>query len=425
MIERFRKIDSSASGDAMKDGEATFRREHFIPISRHDLSELLPDYCDLDSTLQQQFHEVCLLLDALMHQRYHHRLNRLLQIYAHLDPDHTLIKTSEVSALLRDSLTDQFFEELKFLLEKGNYRRLDEKEIGKAVEAASQLGIRLQVDFDVFNRLEVYARGNANESWTRRSWQKLFRKVDFDVAVFRTLVLVFRLREHARLKNHKENIDFVYIKTFKNIPHSDLDVLLPGTTVKMSLMDRSKIIVPTLSGVAINLFKAWRTFVLVTIFASVYNFIGMLGLIIAIGIYLVKLVFGLIRAQDKYRLNLTQHLYFQNLDNNRGGLFRILSEAEEQEFREVAIAYFYLWQHACDGLTSEGLDQECEAMLRDITSDDVDFEVDDALSKLLDLEIINVDQQGRYRALPPEEAIAKLDQIWDDFAVSSRFAARS
>ena len=39
-------------------------------------------------------------------------------------------------------------------------------------------------------------------------------------------------------------------------------------------------------------------------------------------------------TRDKYRLCLTRNLYYQNLDNNAGVLFRILEEAEEQELRQ-------------------------------------------------------------------------------------------
>ena len=42
----------------------------------------------------------------------------------------------------------------------------------------------------------------------------------------------------------------------------------------------------------------------------------------------------LLRGCRQYQLNLTQSLYYQNIDNNAGALFRLLNEAEEQEFRE-------------------------------------------------------------------------------------------
>lgn len=391
------------------------RREFFIPIRKSDLLELLPEYDALDACDQEQFHQLCSLLDALLRHRYHEQLDLLLNIYDHLDPDYSKLHVSEAADTKRNSLTEPFFAELRSLLKRANYVQLNQEEIENAVEAASQLGVRLQVDFDVFDRLEVYARGHAVEMWTRRSWLSLFRKVEFEVEVFRRLIIAFRLREHPRLKKSKENIGFIYVKTFKNIPYSDLDVLLPGTTVKMSLMDSSRLILPTLSGVAFNLFKAWRTLVLLTVFASVYQFIGWLGLLIAIGAYLVKLVLGYLRTHDKYQLSLTQHLYFQNLDNNRGGLYRILNEAEEQEFRETAIAYFTLWRKGgTAGLTSQQVDEHCEQLIRDLADTDVDFEIDDALEKLSELQIASCDDKQRWTVLEPEAAMQRLDKTWDE-----------
>ena len=404
---------SPFSPDAQPAGNRRTRQEFFIPIRKSDLLELLPEYYALEEHDQEQFHQLCVLLDALLRYLHHEQLDSLLNIYDHLDPDYTKLHVSEDT--LRNSLTDQFFEELRSLQKRANYVQLNQDEIKSAIEAASQLGLRLQVDFDVFDRLEVYARGHAVETWTRRSWLNLFREVQFEVEVFRRLIIAFRLREHPRLKKTKENIGFVYVKTFKNIPFSDLEVLLPGTTVKMSLMDSSRLILPTVTGVAINLFKAWRTVMLITVFASVYKFIGWLGLLLAIGAYLLKLVFGYLRTHDKYQLSLTKHLYFQNLDNNRGGLYRILNEAEEQEFRETAIAYFTLWRKGgADGLTSRQVDRLCEQLVRDVADADIDFEIDDALEKLSELQIASCDEKQRWKVLEPQVAMQRLDKTWDE-----------
>jgi hypothetical protein len=53
----------------------------------------------------------------------------------------------------------------------------------------------------------------------------------------------------------------------------------------------------------------------------------------------MRSVLGYLQTKDKYRLVLTRRLYYQNLDNNAGVFFRVLDEAEEQEFREAILAY--------------------------------------------------------------------------------------
>ena len=388
-------------------------REHYIPVRKSDLVEMLPAYVNAPPKVREEFERVCALMDSLLHFGYHERTNRMAKVYGHLDPDMAVVETSEITSELRDTLSDSFFEELEIVLTGANYRRLQRKDIETSVQMASQLGMHLEVDFDVFENLHIYARGNDTEQWTKQNWLTLYRKQEIEVDIFRRLILAFRLKDHEGL-GEKESPNVIYIKTFKNIPHSDLDVLLPGTTVKMTLLDRGKIIVPSLSSVALNIFKAWRGVMLLTAFASVFALFSWLGLLIAAIVYVVKIFMGLNDTEDKYRLNLTQHLYFQNLDNNSGAMYRILSEAEDQDFREAAVAYFFLWQNESTGLTDEELDSEAEKFLNETLKLSVDFEISDAVRKLEELKIAEKQSDGKWSVLPPEKALKVMDKTWDE-----------
>ena len=79
----------------------------------------------------------------------------------------------------------------------------------------------------------------------------------------------------------------------------------------MTMVDRGKIILPTLSGLAINLYKMFRLIMVVSIFATALNFFGFIGLVIGVGAYVAKGIFTYMQTKDKYLLNLTRHLYFQ------------------------------------------------------------------------------------------------------------------
>ncbi|MCG8583743.1 MAG: DUF3754 domain-containing protein, partial [Pirellulales bacterium] len=129
-----------------------------------------------------------------------------------------------------------------------------------------------------------------------------------------------------------------------------------------------------------------------------------------------KAFFGYLRAKDKYQLSLARSLYYQNLDNNAGVLFRLLDEVEEQEFREAILAYFLLWQRAGnEGWTQQRLDGEAENLLATQLGRDVDFEVDDALAKLVRLKLVATQPGGRYTAIPIQEALRRLDEAWDGY----------
>jgi len=79
--------------------------------------------------------------------------------------------------------------------------------------------------------------------------------------------------------------------------------------------------------------------------------------------YGYKSFYGYQQTRQRYHLTLTQSLYFQNLDNNAGVLFRLLDEAEEQECRESLLAYYFLWRRAGDtGWPAERLEAAGECL---------------------------------------------------------------
>jgi hypothetical protein len=199
-------------------------------------------------------------------------------------------------------------------------------------------------------------------------------------------------------------------------------MLLPGTRVRMSLLDRAKIVMPTVSGLAITTWKIVKG-ALVAAAAGVSGVLMALGLIAGTLGYGVRSLFGYLRTKEKYQLSLTRSLYFQNLDNNAGVLFRLLDEAEEQESREALLAYFFLWRYAPEsGWTSEELDLAIEKFLTEVTRQDIDFEVGDALDKLVRLRIVQTTSGERLRAVPIGQALVALDYAWDNFFQHSRAA---
>jgi hypothetical protein len=226
------------------------------------------------------------------------------------------------------------------------------------------------------------------------------------------LVILFRLKSAEAGAGNPET---VYLKMFKDIPKVDVELLLPATRVKMTLVDHGRIFLPTASGVVITIYKVLRG-ALALAFAGVYGTLAFLGLVGgAIG-YGVKSFLGYVRARDKYRLNLTTNLYYQNLDNNAGVLYRLIDEAEEQECREAILAYFLLWQRAgSTGWTAEHLDRQAERFLHDATGLDVDFEIGDALDKLERLQLVERTGSSTFRATPIGEALVRLDRDWDNF----------
>jgi hypothetical protein len=189
-------------------------------------------------------------------------------------------------------------------------------------------------------------------------------------------------------------------------------MLLPGTRVKLSIVDRGKIVLPTLSGIVLTAWKFLQG-ALTLALSSAYDSIAFLSLVGGTLGYGVRSFCGYLQTKQKYQLNLTQSLYYQNLDNNAGALFRLLNEAEEQEFREAVLAYFFLLTRAgAAGWNREHLDDAIEEFLEEKAKIKVDFEIGDAVDKLVHFQLIEHRGDGLLCAVPLREARAALDRVW-------------
>jgi hypothetical protein len=411
---RVAQPDDAAPTDSQAGDSPRWEREQFIPIRKADLVELLASDSRLAVEHREQFRQLCRLLAATFHYEYHQWLEELKDLYAPFDPDSDTLPMQPIDAQEQTRLGESLFGRFVKLLDRANYRRLSREQIEQAIGVASDWGIRLNVDLESFARLEVFSRGDVVETRTRRRWQNLYRPELVPVPLYQRLVVIFRLRQGNQ---RAPGVDTrrVYIKLFKNIPTQDLDMLLPGTQFKMSLLDRGKILLPTLSGIAIAVTKIVKGALLLT-YASFYGILGLLGLIGGTIGYGVKSFTGYLRTKDKYQLTLTRSLYFQNLDNNAGVIHRLLDEAEEQEFREAILAYALLRRRAGDtGWTEGELDEAAEQFLQERLGFQVDFEVGDALAKLSRLGCASQTPDGRWHAAELADTLISMDRAWDGF----------
>lgn len=407
-----KKSDLPPAADATPHAETPehWAREKFIPVRAADLIQRLSADATLTPAERDLFQQFCRLLMATFHYEYHDHLKELKDLYARFDPDADTIVPESLSPAADQRQADALFERLGWLLERANFERLTAGDIKQALNAASDWGLQLSIDLDMFDRLEVYARGDRMTRKTCRRWRQFYRPQTVEAPIFQRLVVAFRLHSYHTIDGHLDG-QRIHLKIFKNIPKMDMEMLLPGSRVRMSLVDRSKILLPTVSGVAMTGWKLFQGAVVVAV-TGFYGLLTYLGLIAATMGYGVKSFFGYLRTQQKYQLSLTRSLYYQNLDNNAGVLFRLLDEAEEQECREAILAYFFLWHTAKEGWSSARLDAEIEAFLAAMTRASVDFEVTDALAKLKRLGLVEGDDL--LRAAPIEVALERLDRTWDN-----------
>lgn len=384
------------------------RPEAFIPLRKADLGQTLARMPGLDANAAEVFGRFCRLLHVVIHCQLQHTIEELKQAYAPFDPDADTRGGAQLSESQRDGLRAGLFERFQGLLTRANFHRLAESEINQALDDRSHWGLHLTVDFTLFDRLELYYRGDRVGTRYRRRLRNRFRSEAIDVPVYQRLVIIFRLKPGQKYSKLLDTRD-VYIKLFKDIPKLDLDMLLPGTEVKMSLFDRARVMLPTLSGIGIAIYKI--VWVATIALGSSLAFLGLIGGTVGYG---VRSLYGYLNTKQKYQLNLTQSLYYQNIDNNAGVIHRLLDDAAEQENREVMLAYFFLWHQApAAGLSAGELDGRIEAWLLAEAEQTVDFEIHDALSKLETLKVAR-QVEGKWQAMSLDEAVAALASRWTE-----------
>lgn len=414
-IKELAKVSLVEVLDATEDLSATvvaesvhWRREYYLPLRHGELRQRLVADERLTAEEQRLFLRMCKILAATFHYEYHERVEELKGEYEPFDPDATqdLRRAPLPPEQEQVRNIERLFEKLTDLLRRANYHKLTQSQIEQAVSAASDWGVRLDVDFGLFDKLEVYARGDVIGRRKRHRWQTLFRPEEIDLPIYQRVVVIFQMKKGRKLDRNLE-ANAVYIKLFKNIPKEDVDMMLPGAKAKFSLIDSGKIFLPTIA------LTVWKVITGVLIFTVA----GLAG-VITLSIFFVsnglRSLFGYWNTRNKYQLNLTRSLYFQNLDNSSGVLLRLTDEAEEQEFHEAVLAYFLLWREAGEaGWTEAELDRSAESYLHRICGYGVDFDIDDALRKLRRLGLAEIVGGVRWRAVGLQEALVALDASWD------------
>jgi hypothetical protein len=389
-------------------------REHFIPLRKSDLVNLLCGDKEFPRDQEETFRQFCRLLSATYHFEYQKRLEELKDAYAPFDPDADTKPLVKLDAAEKGRRLDELFEEFTWLMGRANFIHLAQDAIRAALDGSTDWGINMDVDFGVFDRLEIYARGDVMIKRHRRRLRNLYFQEEIKVPSYQRLVLILKLKPHRRL-GRLVDTNSVYFKVFKDIPKLDLEMLLPGARVQITRWDRSKIGLPFVSGLGLAL---WN---IIDHIAGVFRAIilaptGFLWAAATAGLgYSYKSWYGFAQTKQRYSLTLTQSLYYQNLDNNAGVLFRLLDEAEEQECREAILAYYFLWRYAGEaGWRPGDLDDYVELYLERSANLKVDFEIGDAIDKLERARIVEKIGE-RYRAWPLEKALEMLDWTWDNY----------
>lgn len=411
-------------------------RSTFIPVSRAHIFESLLDEALWSSAEQRALAgDVLNKIGCLRQHKSGVMLNQLADLYDPFNPDDETIDLVEDGESERLEKRRQFNARLRDLVTSANYEELDANDFEEILEKATPDGVHVDVDFEEYDVKLVFYRGSSIVERHKRDLRKLYLKTKtYEIPTFQRLFLAIKfkpeevripelMQKHGidedkarkRLKKMRRMLppcfstDHIYLKTFKAIPRYDVEMLFPNIQVKMKYRDKLQLGGSALVGTA-----TWAVGTAAKLFVAVALSPVMLAgtVLTGVGGIMYAQIRNIFITRDRYRMQLAQSLYFQNLANNQGALALMVDDAEEEDVKEDALLYISLLRGPVREEQLDELSGHIGNFLREKFGALVSFDLHDSLERLMALGVVSRGAGGEYRAMPLEEANRHLYESW-------------
>ena len=321
----------------------------FIPVSRSDIVKALLSPDRWASNEERALaNDVLMKIGSLRQHKSGVLLNQLNDLYDPFNPDDETVNVTEAPEIERLEKRRQFNAQLKDLINSANYHELQEYELEEILDKATPEGVHVEVDFKEYDVMLIFYRGAYDAPRTKRDYRRLFlKKKQYGVPTFLRLFIAIkfkpaeiRIKElmsdygldeekaRKRLKKMRRMLppacstDHIYLKIFKTIPRYDVEMLFPNIKVKMKYRDKLQ-----LGGSALVGTTAWAvgTAAKLAVAVALSPMLLVGALVTGVGGIMYAQIRNIFITRDRYRMQLAQSLYFQNLANNQGALALIVT----------------------------------------------------------------------------------------------------
>lgn len=419
--------------------------DRFIPIRKSDVLAALVEQGSFTTDAErQEFRAFCATLASIFHYEYFEKLERLRNDYYYFNPEIAPHPTMAADAL--EASYEDLLQSLEVVLARANFVELPHADIDAAHRRRSILRVKVTAPLDDFRDVRFYRRGRHREQFEVRDWFGLRRR-KIDVEVYDDVVLLAATKTKTATKTaaaaprRSRSLDrrklppgAVLLKCFRNIAGGDLNALFPNARVVLSRTDMLFLGIPALAGGIPILLKIYATITVLFLLLGFYFGVGAamadsdtktalaaLSGLVAFGGFVARQWVKYQRQSLKYQMELTDNIYYRNVNNNAGMFDYVIGAAEEQDCKEAFLAYHFLRAAASPPTASE-LEARVEAWLKATFGIAIEFEVSDALAKLERLGLI--ERRGeRLVVVPLEAASAELRGVWDKFFIGARIDA--
>jgi hypothetical protein len=408
-------------------------RDPFIPVRKADLLDALIEHGPLaDAHERDEFRRVCRLLAAIQHYEYFELLERLRHDYYYFNPElepHTRVDDAKLENAYADLVAS-----FTATVADANFIEVPNADIAHAHRTHALTRVALEVSLDDFREVRFFQRGHHSETIERSEWFGL-RSRNHEVTVYDDVILFAAMKSEVEIASRRERKNLaqrrmrpgsVLIKHFRNIAANDLNALFPNVRIVMSMFDMLFLSVPALAGAIPILINLASTVVVLFLVIGFYlgvvaavehdelkrAFAAMSGLAALIG-FVMRQWLRYQRQSLKYQKEVTDNVYFRNINNNAGMFDYIVGAAEEQECKEAFLAYYFL-RTARTAPTQIELERQIESWLKATFDLAIEFKVSEALNRLDRLRLLRRDGE-RLAVLSPEKTIERLAEVWGGF----------
>ncbi|MFA6140127.1 MAG: TMEM143 family protein [Hyphomicrobium sp.] len=429
------KTDAKVSAFDAVMPEAARGKERFIPVTRFALLDRLTSPTAWPGGQASDARRFFRYLDHWRRQQYNAQLNELEETYEPFSPDSDLLMTRAFTPDERAVMQARVTEGMTRILTQANYVRIDHNDVEQILTRESAYGLDLQVDLAVFDEVLLYYRGASTRRDQRRRWHKFYLREQFDIPTFQRLFLLFKIKpldNHVRevmqaqklsrreaekiVKKARDSMPpevkeaCIYMKLFKNIPRSDLEMVFPNTRVRFRFFDKIRLGATASGGLGLGAFGAAGKIALLAT-----NPIAAAGALVGLGGIAFRQAVNFMNQKQRYMVVMAQNLYFHAMADNRGVMLKLGARAAEEDIKEEMLLYSVLTKERARRQDLPDIDAAIEQYLAASFGVSVDFDISDALDRLIADGLVVEHPDGRLEAMQPKEGALHIDKKWDAF----------
>ena len=233
----------------------------------------------------------------------------------------------------------------------------------------------------------------------------LFRTLELQEPTFKEVVLLYRMAKPVANTNPgPSGCGPLVIKSYREIPMADLEMIFPEKTVSVKMKE----IITN----GITIVVAVSTLLWAFVTGEIWTKNVQTLLIACMG-KLGQSYTAVNVAKMRYAGAMSKELIEKSGNSQDGMLMHLLESMEDQECKEMVLAYIILSVKG-KSMTLKEIDIECEEFLKKSFNVDVDFDIEGGIIKLLREGLVEQRAGVLYAATPLKTALAVLDSKWDN-----------